>query len=112
MGGWEHGRVRHVGADRTNKEEKKKLVRNGDKKNIKEKTDKRKAWQLDKCCGDLRRSLGGAEWGWREEPHLKCTCYLDGMGGLGGWREGGDDCFFVICHSTKNVHGNYKQTSQ
>lgn len=28
------------------------------------------------------------------------------------WEGGGGICFFVICHSTKNVHGNYKQTSQ
>lgn len=31
-----------------------------------------------------------------------------------GQERGGGGIFscFVICHSTKNVHGNYKQTSQ
>lgn len=45
VSGWEHGRVRHVGADGTNK---KKLVRNGQKNDKRKRKERERGEQSDK----------------------------------------------------------------
>lgn len=67
---------------------------------------------LKKCSGEFRRPLeeGG---GTTSQMYL---FYLDEEGLRGAEEEEGLIFFLIfycfICHSTKNVHGNYKQTSQ
>lgn len=67
---------------------------------------------LKKCSGEFRRPLeeGG---GTTSQMYL---FYLDEEGLRGAEEEEGliffSPFYCFICHSTKNVHGNYKQTSQ
>lgn len=78
-----------------------KHVRNEKKKQNKES----KPTKLELAVGEVLWWFQATSRGRRREPHLKCTC-------LFGWGRGIFFSSFVICHSTKNVHGNYKQTSQ
>lgn len=86
----------------------KKHVRN-EKTNIMKQT---RLGSLKKCSGEFRRPLveGGGT------TSQMYQFYLDEEG-LRGRRKRKGWFFFsffycFICHSTKNVHGNYKQTSQ